>query len=137
MSTEMLEYIHDRSQSHPDVNKRNARYKIRYCIKQRQPKWKGALKATQNMGKDLHKVFKNFVKYILQYLPSLGETNSKVSYFISEPRNLAKVTKFSEDIRKPWLKATQKEIKNLINDHNSLVQDPEKGNLVTPIIGLI
>ena len=36
MSTEMLEYIRDRSQSHPNVNKREARYKIRDRIKQRQ-----------------------------------------------------------------------------------------------------
>ena len=37
---------------------------------------KGALKATQNMGKGLHKVFKAVVKEILQYLPPLGETGS-------------------------------------------------------------
>ena len=33
---EALEDIRDGSQSHPNVNKREARYKIRDCIKQRQ-----------------------------------------------------------------------------------------------------
>ena len=51
ISTEMLEDISDRSQSSPNVNQREARYKIRDRIKQRQSEWKGALKATQNMGK--------------------------------------------------------------------------------------
>ena len=33
--------------------------------------------------------------------------------------------------KKPWMKVTQKEIKNLINNQNFLVQDPEKGEPVT------
>ena len=33
--TEMLEDIHDESQTHMYVNRRNARFKIRDCIKQR------------------------------------------------------------------------------------------------------
>ena len=45
----MLEYIRDVIQSHPDVNRRDVRYKMRNCIKQRQSEWKGSLKATQNM----------------------------------------------------------------------------------------
>ena len=68
MSTETLEDIRDGSQSHPNVNRIEARYKIRDRIKQGQSEWKGALKATQNMGRGLHKVFKTVVKYILQYL---------------------------------------------------------------------
>ena len=55
----------------------------------------------QNMGKGLHKVFKNFVKYIYQYLPPLGESCSEVSHLITEPRNFAEVTKLSNDIKKP------------------------------------
>ena len=35
MSTEMLEEIRDGSQSNPDINSRDTRYKIRDCIKQR------------------------------------------------------------------------------------------------------
>ena len=36
ISTEMLEDIHDISQSHPNVNRREASYKIRDNINQRQ-----------------------------------------------------------------------------------------------------
>ena len=36
ISTEMLEDIRDGSQSHPNVNRGEACYKIRYCIRQRQ-----------------------------------------------------------------------------------------------------
>ena len=45
ISTEMLEDIRDGSQTHPDINRRDARYKIRDRIKQRQPEWKVALKS--------------------------------------------------------------------------------------------
>ena len=38
----------------------------------------------------------------------------------------------SADIKKPWLKATLKEIKNIINNHTFLVQYPEKGGPLTP-----
>ena len=54
MSTEMLEDILDRSKSHTNINWREARYKIRDRIRKRQSEWKGALKATQNMGKASH-----------------------------------------------------------------------------------
>ena len=46
ISTEMLEDIRDGSQTHPDVNKREARYKICDRVRQRQSEWKGALKDT-------------------------------------------------------------------------------------------
>ena len=62
MSTEMLEYIRDGSQSHPIVNRRESHYKICYRIKQRQSEWIGELNATRNMGKFLHKLFKTVVK---------------------------------------------------------------------------
>ena len=62
ISTQMLNDICDGSQTHPNVDKRKARYKIRDCIRQRQPEWKGALKSTQSMGKGLHKVFSTVVK---------------------------------------------------------------------------
>ena len=38
----------------------------------------------------------------------------------------------SDDIKKPWQKSTQKEIKNLINNQNVLVEYPNKGKRVTP-----
>ena len=46
-----------------------------------------------------------------QDLPTLGESGSDVSYVILDTRNFSEVTRFSDDMNKPWLKATQKEIK--------------------------
>ena len=50
ISLETLEEIRDGGQTHPTVDKREARCKIRDRIKQTQSEWKGALKATRNMG---------------------------------------------------------------------------------------
>ena len=44
ISTDMLEEICNGSQTHTNVNRREARYKIRYRIRQRQSEWKEALK---------------------------------------------------------------------------------------------
>ena len=66
------------------------------------------------MGKVLHKVFKTIVKEIYQDLTPLGESGSEVSHFIPEHSSVAGVAKMSDEIKKPWLKATLKEIKNLI-----------------------
>ena len=38
----------------------------------------------------------------------------------------------SENIKKPWLKATLKEINNLINNQNFLIEDQNEGEPVTP-----
>ena len=75
------------------------------------------------MGKGLHKVFSTVVKYILHELTPLREYGSEVSHFISEPRNFSEVTKLSENIKKPWIKATLKEIKNLINNQTFIIED--------------
>ena len=64
ISTKMLEDIRDRSHTHPNVNRREACYKICDRIRQRQSEWKEALKATRSMGKGLHKVFSTVVKEI-------------------------------------------------------------------------
>ena len=72
MFTEMLEDIHDVSQSHLGVNRRDAHYKIHDRIKQRQPEWKGALKSTQSMGKGSHKVFKTVLKDIFAIFTTFG-----------------------------------------------------------------
>ena len=72
ISTEMLEDILDWSQTHPNVNIREARYKIRDRIRQGQKELKGALKATWSMGKGLHKVFSTVVQEISQELTPLG-----------------------------------------------------------------
>ena len=68
------------------------------------------------MGKGLHKVFSTIVNDILQELTNFGESGSEVSHFIPEPINFAEVKKLSYNIRKPWLKTTLKDIKNLINN---------------------
>ena len=129
---EMLEDIRDGSQTHPNVNRREERYKIRDRIRQRQSEWKGAVKATRSMGKGLHKVFSTIVKEISLELIALGEYGSEVSHFIPEPRNFAEVTKLSENIKKPWLKANPKEIKNLIKNQTFLLEDQNEGEPVTP-----
>ena len=59
-----------------------------------------------------------------------------MSHFIPEPRNFAEVTKLAEDIRKPWLKATLKEINNLINNQNVLIEDQKEGEPVTPCMAV-
>ena len=40
--------------------------------------------------------------------------------------------KLSDDIKKPWLKANLKEIKNLINNKTFLVEDPDIDEPMTP-----
>ena len=71
----------------------------------------------------MHKVFSTIVKEISQELTALGESGSEVSHFIPDPRNFAEVTKLSDNIKKPWIKATLKEIKNLINNQTFLIED--------------
>ena len=46
ISTEMLQDIRYGSQTHQNVNKREAHYKIRDRIRKKQSKWKGAVKVT-------------------------------------------------------------------------------------------
>ena len=45
ISTDILEHIRDGSQTHPNVNRGEARYKIFDRIRQRQSEWKGSFKA--------------------------------------------------------------------------------------------
>ena len=132
ISTEMLEDICDGSQTHPNVNRREAHYKIRDRIRQIQSEWKGALKDTQITGKGLHKVFSAVVKEIFQELVALGESGTEVSHFITESRNVSEVKKLLENIKKPWLEATLKEIKNLIKNQTFLIEDKNEGETVTP-----
>ena len=84
------------------------------------------------MGKGLHKLFKAVVNKLSKSLPIFGVSGSEVSCFIPQPRNFAEVTKLSEDMRKPWLKANLKEINDLINNQIFLVQEPENCEPITP-----
>ena len=136
MSTKMLEDISDISKYPLSVIRRETLYRIRGFIKQRQTERKGALVSTKKMGKGLHKVFKVVINNMSQVLPILGESGAEVSYFIPDARNFSEVTRSSDDTKKPWLKATKKDIKNLINNHNVLVQDLEKCDPVTPCMNV-
>ena len=71
ISTETLHDIRDGNQTHPNIDKSEARLKIRDRIKQKKSECKGALIATHNMGKGLHKVLSTIVKDILQSLISI------------------------------------------------------------------
>ena len=83
ISMETLHDIRDGSQTHPNVDKREARCKIRDRIKQSKSERKGALKATHKMGKGLFKVFSTIVKDISQELTNFGESGLEVYHFIS------------------------------------------------------
>ena len=91
----MFEDIHDGIQTHLNVNRREACYKIRDCIRKRQSEWRRALKATQSMEKGLQKVFSTFVIENFQELTALEESGSEVSHLIPKPRNFSEVTKLS------------------------------------------
>ena len=86
------------------------------------------------MGKGLHKVFSTIVKEISQELTTLRKSGSEVYHFIPEPRNFAEVTKLPENIKKPWLKATLKEIKNIINNQTLLIEYQNEGEPVIPFM---
>ena len=65
-------------------------------------------------------------------MTNFEESGSEVSHFIPEPRKFSEVKKLSENIRKPWLKATLKEINNLINNQTFMIEEPKYGEPVTP-----
>ena len=88
-----------------------------------------SVKSYAKHGKGLHKEFSTVVKEISQELTPLVESGSEVCHFILEPINFAELTKLSENIKKPWLNSTIKEIKNLINNHNFLIEDKMNVNL--------
>ena len=48
---EILEDIHDKSQTHPNITKKETIYEICDCIRRKDIQWKGALKDTRSMGK--------------------------------------------------------------------------------------
>ena len=82
ISTETLHDIHDGNQTHPSIDKREARLAILDRIKQNKLQWKGALRATHKMGKGLHRVFSTIVSDILQELNNFEKLVQKcpISY---------------------------------------------------------
>ena len=54
-------------------------------------------------------------------------------FYISfqKPRDFAEVTEQSENINKPWIKATLKEIKNIIKNQTFQIEDQNESEPVT------
>ena len=67
-----LEDIHGGIQIHPELNAREARFKIRDLIKQPQNEWKVSELSEKSMVKCLHKLFKTVVNELNNALPNLG-----------------------------------------------------------------
>ena len=61
----------------------------------------------------------------------MGEYGSEVSHFIPEPGNFSEVKKMADKIKKLWLKATLKDIKNIMNNQNFLIEYQNEGEPVT------
>ena len=76
ISKETFHDIRDINQTHPSIDKRESRLKIRDRIKQKKSERKGALRATHKMGKLLHRVFSTTIKEILEEMTNFGETGS-------------------------------------------------------------
>ena len=76
-STETLHDILDGNQTHPSIDKREARMSICDRIKQKKLQRKGALRATHKMGKGIHRVFSTIVSKISQELTNFGEIGQK------------------------------------------------------------
>ena len=98
--------------------------KIRNCIKKTQSEWKGEELTARIIGKGLHKVFKAVVNKLKNPLPTLVEPGSEVSHFIPETRNFVEVSRSPADVKKAWLESTLKDIKNMINNHTFIMDDP-------------
>ena len=96
INTETSHDIRDGNQTYPNIDKREARLKIRDRIKQKKLQWKGVLRATYKMGIGLHKLFSTIVSEISQELTNFGESGSEVSHFIPDPRNFAEVTNWQK-----------------------------------------
>ena len=134
--TQMLEDIRDRSQSLPSINSREAGYKIRDFIKQIQLECKGALKATRKVVKVLNKVFKNVVKYIFKIYHLWENLVRMFPISLQNPLTFLKLQNCQMTLKKPWAKATQKEIKNLIHNQIFIVEYPKKGEPIIPCMGV-
>ena len=83
------------------------------------------------MVKGLHKSFEAVVNELQNALPTLEESGSEVSHFISEPRNFSEVRRLPVNVKKYWLKATIKYNKNLISNQKLIMDEPEKGDTIT------
>ena len=90
------------------------------------------LAAKGTLGRGVHSLFKTVAKEIKKDVPEMGEPGSEVAPFIPEPRTFSDVVRLPVELKKPWLRATKKEIKNLIDNKTFKPEDPEPGEVVTP-----
>ena len=72
ISTEALHDIRDGNQTHPKIDKREARLAIHDRILKKKSQWKGALRATHKMGKVLHRLFSTIISEISQEFTNFG-----------------------------------------------------------------
>ena len=70
ISTDLLQDIRDGNQTHPKINKREARMAIRDRIKQKKSEWKGALRATHFPQVDMDPLFRKLL--FCAFLNTLG-----------------------------------------------------------------
>ena len=87
---------------------------------------------SSGMGRRVQRLFHTVSAEIRKDKPDSGESGSEVAPFIPEPRNFAEVCRLPAEIRKPWLRATLKEIKNLIDNSTFALEDPDPEDAVTP-----
>ena len=80
--------------------------------------WAGAFLAskTKGLGRGVHRLFRTIAREVNKETPEMGEQGSEVAPFLPEPRNFAEVTRLPAEVKKPWLRATLKEVKNLIDN---------------------
>ena len=60
------------------------------------------------MGKGWNKILKYVINEIKNAFPTLEESESEVSQFITEPSNFAEVTGLPADFKNSWLQETLK-----------------------------
>ena len=106
-----LEDIWGVSQIHPEINARDAKYKICDHSRLIQNECKGEELSEKSMGKRLHKIFKAFVTELKNTLYNVVQSGSEVPYFVPEPSNFAGVAILPADVKNSWLKATFRYIK--------------------------
>ena len=86
------------------------------------------------LGIGLHCLFRTISVEISKDTLEIGEQGLEVAPFLPEPKNSAEVTRLQNDVKKPWLRANLKEVKNPIDNQTSSIEDPEPDEQVTPCI---
>ena len=72
ISKKNLKDIRDGNKIYPELDARDARFKICDCIRKNQNEWKGSELSANITGKCLHKIFKAFINELNNALYTLG-----------------------------------------------------------------